>query len=795
MIDKYYKTLELHKILEMLEKEASNERTREMVSEIHPLTDLDDVKAELGKTACAYDLAVKYGSPSFTSFQDITGALKKAEAGASLSFHELLMVAKMLNQIRSLSDWYRQVVEDTPIGYIFESLTPNRNLEERIYDSILSDTEMADSASSALASIRRKITQAGMRIRETLDKMIKSQTTQKYLQDAIVTIRDGRYVLPVKSEHKNNVQGLVHDTSATGSTLFIEPISVVEANNDIRVLKGKEQEEIERITAELSAACAQYAASIKEDYKSCAELNLYFAKANLAVKMNACLPEVSDDGRTELKKARHPLIDKEKVVPINLRLGYDYNALIITGPNTGGKTVVLKTLGLLTSMVMCGMMIPAGDGTRISVFRKILADIGDQQSIEQSLSTFSAHMNKVVEILSVADEHSLILLDELGSGTDPVEGAALAVSIIEKLKSQGSRMMVTTHYQELKMYAIETEGVENASCEFDTETLRPTYRLIIGYPGKSNAFEISSRLGLSDEVICKAKSLVSEEDKHFEDIIEQLEQARFELYREKEEAQRLRKENEARQAELERQLAALEKSKETELEQARLQAMRIVEGVRFEADKLVEELDELKRQRESEDFAKRAAEARSKSRSTLNKLYRDANPVTERNNDDYVLPRPLKRGDSVLVVDIDKKGIVAGEPDGSGNVFVQLGVMKTKVKVSRLRLVEEQVTVNNKKPPRSGGKKGGIQSKIDRTVQMELDIRGMTVTEGIADTDIFIDNAVMSNMGIVTIIHGKGTGTLRKAIHDHLKHHPSVKSYRLGVFGEGEDGVTIVELK
>ncbi len=528
--------------------------------------------------------------------------------------------------------------------------------------------------------------------------MIRSATTQKYLQESIVTLRDGRYVLPVKAEHKNNIQGLIHDTSATGATLFIEPISVVEANNDIRVLKGKEQEEIERIVAEISAECAQYAESIIQDYASCAELNLYFAKANLGAKMNASCPEISNDGQIILHKARHPLIDKEKVVPIDLSLGYDYQALIITGPNTGGKTVVLKTLGLLSSMVMCGLLIPVSDGSKISVFNKILVDIGDNQSIEQSLSTFSSHINKVVEIINVADSNSLILLDELGSGTDPVEGAALAVSIIEQLKKQGSKMMVTTHYQELKLYAIENENIENASCEFDVATLQPTYKLIIGSPGKSNAFDISTRLGVPKDIIEHARSLVDDDDKHFEEVIEQLERARIDLEKQNEELRTLKNEHKKQNEELTQKLLELEKSKESELEKARITSMRIVENVRMQSDKLISELDEIRKQKEKENFSQLAIEARSKSRSTINKLYKEANPITEKDNSNYKLPRQLRVGDNVLIVDIDKKGTVSSIPDSNGNLFVNVGIMKTKTNLNRLRLVENQeITVNNKK--------------------------------------------------------------------------------------------------
>ena len=790
-MNNYFKTLELHKILDMLALEASNEKTKELALAIKPMTDLEEVRLENLKTTHALDLSVKFGTPGFANFKDVTPSLKRAKSGANISLRELLDIGQVLNQIRILTDWYKQCSSiETSISYLFSSLTPNKTLEEKIFDSILSDEEVADSASVELASIRRKIVQAGARIRENLDKMVRSATIQKCLQEVNVTMRDGRYVLPVKVEHKNSIQGLVHDTSSSGATLFIEPIAIVEANNDIRVLKGREQEEIERIIAELSSECASFSDSIIEDYKTCVELNLYFSKANLAAKMRASSPEITDDGKIDLRNARHPLIDKNEVVPINLKLGYDYQALIITGPNTGGKTVVLKTAGLLTAMTMCGLLIPVSDGSIISIFDNILVDIGDQQSIEQSLSTFSSHINKVVEIIKVANERSLILLDELGSGTDPIEGAALAVSLIEQLKSQGSKMLVTTHYQELKMYAIQNENVQNASCEFNVVTLKPTYRLIVGSPGKSNAFAISERLGVPNSVIEYAKTLVTSENKRFEEIIEQLEKSRQELEKQNDEIRRLKNEEKIKSEKLEHDIEAFSKSKDAEFEKARIQAMRIVESVRMQSDVLVDELDALRKEKDKENFSQLALQAKSKSKSTLNKMYVEANPVRE-NNNVYQLPRPLKRGDSVLIFDIDKKGILASEPDNNGFVFVQAGIMKTKVNISKLRLIDaEKVTYQSKKVSTRN-----IKSKIDRKIQLELDIRGHNVDEGLHELGMFIDNAVLSGVGLVTVIHGKGTGILRNAVHGYLKSHPSVKNYRIGVYGEGEDGVTIVELK
>lgn len=797
-MNKHYKTLELHKILDMLSEQAGNDETRRMIAELEPETDIGKVKESLKKTEDAFELSVKFGTPPFYSFKDVRGSLQRAQSGSSLSLRELLDICSMLKQIRGLTDYHASCGDvQTVLDPLFEELSPNKWLEDKIQNAILTEDEIADTASAELANIRRKIAQAGVRIRESLDKMVRSVDVQKSLMDNIVTVRDGRYVLPVKAEYKGNVRGIVHASSATGSTLFIEPEAVVEANNDIRVLQGREQEEIERIIAELSSDCAACAETMKRDYFTCAELNLYFAKSNLGAKMRATVPEISDDGILELKKARHPLIDAAKVVPVDISVGRDYSTLIVTGPNTGGKTVLLKTAGLLTAMAMCGMMVPAGDGTKISVFRHILVDIGDMQSIEQSLSTFSSHMSNVVQILKTADESSLILIDELGSGTDPVEGAALAVSIIEALMKKGSRIFVTTHYQELKLFAIERENVENASCEFDVKTLQPTYRLIIGSPGKSNAFSISSKLGIPREIIDEAKSLVSDDNRRFEEVVAQLEASRRALDRQNTELARLRKEAEEKEQALEKEREEFEARKDDEFEKARTQAMRIVENCRMQSEKLLDELSDIRKERNKEAFDKRSSAAKSMSRSSLDKMYDEANPVRKRELKEYKPPRPYKRGDNVIVADIGKKGILASDPDSSGNVFVQVGIMKTKTNISHLRLAEEdKVTVGNKKKmPASRVSKVGVSGKTERKSSLELDIRGCAIDEGIHEVDRFIDNAVMLNAGIVTIIHGKGTGLLRQGIQRHLRSHPSVKSFRNGVFGEGEDGVTVVELK
>ncbi len=793
-MDKYLKTLELDKILNMLAEHTSNDKTREMALKIRPDCDLERVKYETLKTSQALNLSIQFGTPAFINFKDICSTVNRAKSGAVISLRDLLDISVMLRQIKSLSDWYNHCENtETELSYLFSRLMPNDWLLEKLERSIVSEDEIADAASSELAAIRRKINRSQLHLRETLDKMIKSQSVQKCLQDTIITLRDGRYVLPVKSEYRGQISGLIHDTSSSGQTIFVEPMAIVEANNDIRLLESKEQEEIERIIRELCSDCGSYADILCDNYNVVTELNLYFAKANLAAAMNASLPEITNNGIIKLKKARHPLIDKNKVVPINLDLGGAYQSLIITGPNTGGKTVALKTAGLMCAMIMCGLLVPVADGSSISVFENILVDIGDSQSIEQNLSTFSSHTNNVIEILKLANSSSLILLDELGSGTDPVEGAALAVSVIESLMKSGAKLMVTTHYQELKIFALETDNVENASCEFDIETLRPTYRLIVGSPGKSNAFAISESLGMPKYIIERAKSRVSEENSRLENVIEKLEISRSDLEKQKDEIKALKAESEANAVKLRTELESIERTKADELEKARLRAMSIIESTKATSNELIDELEKLRKEKDKKDFSKNVSEIKSKSKQSFNKMYDKANPVEKRDlNKDYVLPRKLKRGDTVYVVDLDKKGIISGEPDGSEFVFVQMGVMKTKMKVSRLRLVESEKVTYGNKSVRKIGKVGG---KIERRGTMELDIRGCACDDGIYQLDSFLDSAVMSNISTVTIIHGKGTGLLRKAVHKRLKEHPSVKSFRLGVYGEGEDGVTIVELK
>ncbi len=788
-MNKYYEVLELNKILEMLSKECAVERAKQMALELAPKNDYYEALAEMKKTASAFELCCKYGSPSFYAVNDVSMSAFRAKSGSRLSLREFLDIAKVLKQLQLLSDYQNHFSgEETELDYLFANIKTDKYLENKINTIVISEDEISDNASPALSDIRRRKNRAAIKLRENLDKMIKNASVQKCLQESIITMRDGRFVVPVKIEHKGEVPGLIHSTSSSGQTIFIEPMSAVEANNEIKLLEGMETEEIDCILTELSADCADAYDILVDGYRTICTLNLYFAKANLGARMKACVPILSDSGLTLLKKARHPLIDSKKVVPIDITIGDEYDALIITGPNTGGKTVALKTVGLMTLMAACGLLIPANEGSTVSVFEKVLVDIGDSQSIEDNLSTFSAHTNKVIEILENADDNSLVLLDEIGSGTDPVEGAALAVAVIEQLKAQGAKMLVTTHYQELKIFALETQGVENASCEFDVDTLRPTYRLIIGAPGKSNAFAISENLGMPSFIIERAKALVGSENSRFEQVVADLEAQRALLEKQNQDIEKAKREQ-IELADKHRQaLDNFEKSKAEEMERAKTVARRIIEDTKAQSNALIDELEAIKKSKG--DSSQKARDAKSKSNSAIDKMYDKADPVDKRRNENYTLPRALKRGDTVYVVSLDKKGVVVSDPD-SEKLFVQLGIMKTKVNLSDVRLVdEEKISVTM-----GGVTTKGVTSRATRKVSTELDIRGQASDEGVYMLDAFIDDCVVSGLKVVTVIHGKGTGILRKAVHERLRRHKNVKTYRLGKYGEGEDGVTIVELK
>ncbi len=793
-MNKYYKKLELDKILELLAEQTYSDACHDKALKLSPSFDEKEIRSELQKTSDAFTLSAKFGTPRFRKIKDLSFSLRRSKSGSALSFRELLDVADILRETNMLCDWFSQCESmENSLSDYFRELYPIKDLEQRISESIISEEEMSDAASTELASIRKRIARQGMNIREQLDKLIKSRSTQKFLQEAIVTMRDGRYVVPVRSEYKNEVAGLVHDTSATGQTFFIEPMSVVEANNEIRVLKSREQAEIERITQELSAKVGENADSIANNFRVAQILELYFAKANLGAKMRGAAAHIVSEPRVSLHQARHPLIDQNVVVPISVELGGAYSSLMITGPNTGGKTVAIKTIGLLTLMTMCGLMIPAGDGSEIGIFGGIYVDIGDEQSIEQSLSTFSSHMVNIVKILSMADDRSLVLIDELGSGTDPVEGAALAVSVLSTLREQGAKVAATTHYQEVKMYALQTEGVENASCEFDVNTLKPTYRLVVGVPGKSNAFAISQRLGMPEDVIDRAKELVSTENQRFEQVVDALEKSRQELEALRESAAISERNAKMTESELKQKLSDLEQQKEKELESARQRAQSIVEETRFRSNQLLNELEELKKTKDREALRQGLGNAKGKVNSTLNKMQDDANPVVQRHLDNYVLPRPLKAGDTVMLADTKKEGVLMTVPNMSGVCYVQVGMMKIKTNQKNLRLVENKKKQQTKSV--GGSVKKQVTSNMNRRGGMELDIRGMMSDEGVMEVERFIDGAQLSGISTVVIIHGKGTGALRAAVQQSLKTNPAVKSYRQGAYGEGEAGVTVVELK
>ena len=784
-MDKHTKALELDKILEMVAEECSSQDGAQLARELEPVHTAAEAQWLLGETDAAFVAMAKYGAPSFYGMKNVTNPLRRAQAGGGLGLRELLDIGATLRTIRGLTQWWGKSGNvTTALTPRFEVLAPNKYLEEKIFTCIVNEEEVADNASPALASIRRKIRVASQRVRDQLDKLIHSQAHQKHLQESIVTQRGGRYVVPVKAEFRGEVPGLVHDTSASGATVFVEPMSVVEANNEIRVLRSDEQDEIARILLELSGEAGSFADSIIESYHYAVELDLIFAKAQVAYKMKAVVPQVGEDGKIALHAARHPLIAKEKVVPTDITLGVEFDTLIITGPNTGGKTVALKTIGLLTLMAMCGLMIPAGEGSRVAVFRHILADIGDEQSIEQSLSTFSSHMVNIIHIFEVADNSSLILLDELGAGTDPVEGAALAEAIIQELRGRGVRLACTTHYAELKAYAIQTPGVENGSCEFDVATLRPTYRLLIGVPGKSNAFAITQRLGMDTAIVDRARELVSREGNAFEQVVGRLEEDRRKMEDELEALRASAAQAKANAEASQRLKDEAEAQAKKEIDRARQEAAQIVQKTRQRADALVGELEELRRQKNKQ----LSAEQKARLRSGLKELESSSDPVHQRRDDNYVLPRPLVVGDEVLLYDIDKEATVLELPK-DGTVLVQAGIIKTRVPLGNVRLLSKR-QLKKKNPTRTVTKNVSTPE-----TSSSLDLRGQTVEEALMEVDNFLDRASRMHLSQVTIIHGKGTGALRTAVQQHLRRCSQVKSFRLGTYGEGESGVTIAELK
>ena len=784
-------TLELARVLAMLAEHAVSDGAKQLALELQPQNGLSEVQAALAKTSDARRLLGAKGSPTFSGIRDVSQSVGRAQRGGVLNAGELLHIADLLRCARSVQSYLEddRKSEKTTLDNMFAGLLVNKYLEDKIRSCILSPEEIADAASPELLSIRRKIRRSGEKVREVLAHIISSPSHAKHLQEAIITQRSGRYVVPVKSEYKGEVKGLVHDVSSTGATVFIEPIQVVELNNTLRELEAEEKKEIERILAELSAETAEFSDAIDTNYQILIRLDLIFAMGKLSYAQNAEAPSVNNKGIIDLKNARHPLLDKDKTVPVSIRLGREFDTLVITGPNTGGKTVSLKTVGLLTLMAECGMHIPCDYGSEISVFSKIFADIGDEQSIEQSLSTFSSHMKNIVEIIEQADSESLVLVDELGAGTDPVEGAALAVSIIEYIKALGAKTIATTHYAELKSFALITERVENASCEFDVTTLKPTYRLLIGIPGKSNAFAISERLGLPLNIINSASSLVEREDKRFDEILSRLEEKQRALDSELEQVGRLREDAEQRRRKTEQFEEELEKRKVSVIEKAREDAERILREAREAADKAFDELKEIRRLERKKADRALINEAQSELRRGLGEAERGvvrakARPTAK------PLPRKLREGDTVELVELGLRGTVLAIAEKTGVLTVQAGIMKVTAKPEEVSLIEES---GEKTVQQFIAKKKAELRSI--SIKPEVDLRGMTSDEAEYVLGSYLDSAFLAKLNSVRIIHGKGTGVLRKSVHAYLRTHPHIKSWRLGVYGEGEDGVTIAELR
>ncbi len=781
--------LELDRVLELLAECAGSLEGKAACMRLRPVSDLEDVQAMLDETTAASDLCTRKGNPNFGDVNDVSASLERANRGGSLQPVELLRIAGVLRSARNIKGYVAEDEKATVLDPLFAALTPNKYLEDKIFGAILSEEEIADNASPALSDIRRHMRVQSAKIRDSLQKVISSPAYSKYLREPIITIRDGRYVVPVKSECKNDVPGLVHDVSATGSTYFVEPMSAVNANNALRELEIKEKKEIERILAELSAEAASYAEAINLDFAMLVRLDVIFAKAKLAYRMRAWAPIMNDQGRVELRNARHPLIDPKTVVPISLRLGTDFDTMIITGPNTGGKTVTLKTVGLLTLMAECGMHIPAGDGSTLSTFDAILADIGDEQSIAQSLSTFSSHMRTIVDVVEQCDDRTLVLFDELGAGTDPAEGAALAMAIIEFCRKMGSRVVATTHYAELKLYAMRTSGVINASCEFDVESLRPTYKLLIGIPGKSNAFAISRKLGLSEDILKEADDLVGKSDKDFEDVLSQLEQQRQQMEAARVEAERLRRETAKIKEQSEAYNAQLQKERDKAMEQARREAQEIIEDARRTANAAAEELKALRKQLQDSADATGINQRQAELRRSLN----DAEDRIRAKSPEIKRPEPKREilvGDTVELLKLGTKAsVIAINKDGSYQL--QAGILKMTAKPEEVYLLEQD---NPYKEKKERPKHSGREMKMEAHAS-EVDLRGMDTVEAICALSLYLDSAMRSNLQSVRIIHGKGTGALRNAVHQELKRNKYIKKFRLGVYGEGEDGVTIAEFK
>lgn len=792
MNQKALSSLEYPKIIERLTEKASSPMGKELCRKLQPSTDINKIRLMQTQTKDALTRLFQKGSVSFGNVKDIRGSLKRLEIGSSLGIMEILSVCALLENTSRVKAYSRGDRSDLPsdsLDSMFEQLAPLTPLSSEIRRCILSEDEISDDASPALRQVRRNMKVTNDRIHTQLSGLVNGNA-RTYLQDSVITMRNGRYCIPVKAEYKGQVPGMIHDQSSTGSTLFIEPMAVVKLNNDMRELELQEQKEIEIILAGLSEQIAEEREAIALNLELMVQLDFIFARAGLAMDMNGSEPVFNEEGRVLLKKARHPLIPKKKVVPIDIRLGDDFNLLIITGPNTGGKTVSLKTVGLLTLMGQAGLHIPALDRSELALFHEIYADIGDEQSIEQSLSTFSSHMTNIVSFLEKADSRSLVLFDELGAGTDPTEGAALAISILSYLHDKGIRTMATTHYSELKVYALSTPGVENACCEFSVETLRPTYRLLIGIPGKSNAFAISSKLGLSDQIIERAKEQISEQDESFEDVLSSLEENRVTIENERLEIARYKEEIKTLKAQLESRQEKLDAQRDRILRQANEEAHKVLEEAKEYADQTMKLFHKFQKNNVDTSAVERE---RQELRKRMNKAEKNMSDRQETKKPKKQLTaKDIRPGDSVKVLSMNLKGTVGSRPDSKGFLFVQMGIIRSKVHLSDLELVDEPVITTPSLQKTGAGK---IRMSKSASVSTEINLLGRTVDEAIAELDKYLDDAYIAHLKSVRIVHGKGTGALRKGIHDYLRRQKHVSSFRLGEFGEGDAGVTIVDFK
>lgn len=795
MNKKVYRTLEYDKIIEKLISLASSSEAKKRCEQLEPLTDEREIKDAQTNTKDALTRILRQGSVSFSGISDVNASLQRLRLGASLSALELLRVCSLLETTKRLKRFARERKEEEKrdsLDAMFTALDPLTPLQDEIRRCIISEDEIADDASLKLRGIRKNIRGMNDRVHAQLNKMMAQESTRNYLQDAVITMRGDRFCLPVKAEYKSKIPGMVHDQSSSGSTVFIEPLAVVNLNNELKALQIQEQEEIEAILAELSNMTAQFEITIESDYRVLVELDFIFAKAELAKSYNGVEPIFNQEGRIHIRRGRHPLLDPKKVVPIDIRLGEDFDLLIVTGPNTGGKTVSLKTVGLLTLMGQAGLHIPAADRSELSIFHDVFADIGDEQSIEQNLSTFSSHMTNIIHILEHVDEHCLVLFDELCAGTDPTEGAALAISILDDLHHRGVRAMATTHYSEIKVYALSTEGVENACCEFDVETLSPTYRLLIGIPGKSNAFAISGKLGLPSYLIEDAKTRITSGQQSFEDLIADLEASRVTIEKERAEIEQYKAKNKNLNQQLAKSRERLEANKDRVMREANEQAAAILQEAKSYADTTIRNFQKYG---SAMPDMKEMEQQRAALREEIGKKQQKATDKKKKQDVNHKPPKKLKIGDSVRVLSMNLTGTVHTLPDAKGNLFVQMGILRSQVNINDLVLIDENADVKAAKKRYEKTGSGKIKMTKSATVSTEIMLIGKTVDEAIAELDKYLDDALMANMPSVRIVHGKGTGALRNAVHQHLKRLKYVEEFHLGEFGEGDAGVTIAKLK